>query len=125
LCHSIPETEEIGLFLGQPLRQMGSRLCVSHHWDAQDAAIKSLCQAFIDSTIPASNRAKPRTSLSLPKRDGQVTLLTRSGLYVITAPPESVVGAGAALMMELMKRTKEKPANQAADPTAPSGRGSP
>ena len=77
-------------------------------WDAQDAAIKSLCQAFVDSTIPASNRAKPRTSLSLPKRNAQVTLLTRSGLYVITAPPEPVAAAGAALMLELMKRAKEK-----------------
>jgi len=77
-------------------------------WDAQDAAIKSLCQAFVDSTIPASNRAKPRTSLSLPKRGAQVTLLTRSGLYVITAPPEPVAAAGAALMLELMKRAKEK-----------------
>jgi hypothetical protein len=77
-------------------------------WDAQDAAIKSLCQAFVHSTIPASNRAKPRTSLSLPKRDAQVTLLTRSGLYVITAPPGPVAAAGAALMLELMKRAKEK-----------------
>ncbi len=77
-------------------------------WDAQDAAIKSLCQAFVDSTIPASNRAKPRTSLSLPKRGAQVTLLTRSGLYVITAPPEPLAAAGAALMLELMKRAKEK-----------------
>jgi hypothetical protein len=77
-------------------------------WDAQDAAIKSLCQAFVDSAIPASNRAKPRRSLSLPKRDAQITLLTRSGLYVITAPPEPVVSAGAALMMELMTRAKEK-----------------
>jgi len=93
-------------------------------WDAQDAAIKSLCQAFVDSTIPASNRAKPRTSVSLPKRDAQVTMLTRSGLYVITSPPETVVGAGAALMLELMKRAKEKEANQSIEPTAPSGRGS-
>jgi hypothetical protein len=77
-------------------------------WDAPDAMIKSLCQAFVDSTIPASSRAKPRTSLSLPKRDPQITLLTRSGLYVITVPPEPVVGPGAALMMELMKRAKEK-----------------
>ena len=77
-------------------------------WDAEDAAIKSLCQAFVDATIPASNRAKPRSNLSLPRRDGQVTLLTRSGLYVIKSPPEPVVGAGAALMMELMKRAKAK-----------------
>jgi hypothetical protein len=81
-------------------------------WDAPDATIKGLCQAFVDSAIPASGQAKPRTSLSLPKSDGQVTLLTRSGLYVITAPPAAVVGAGAALMMELIKRTKEDPANK-------------
>ncbi len=81
-------------------------------WDAQDDTIKSLCQAFVDSTIPASKGAKPRTNLSLPKRDGQVTLLTRSGLYVITAPPEPVVGAGAALMLELMKRAREKQTSQ-------------
>jgi hypothetical protein len=30
LCHSIRETEEIGPFFGQPLRQMASTLCVSH-----------------------------------------------------------------------------------------------
>ncbi|HXC02720.1 MAG TPA: hypothetical protein VNU49_08730 [Opitutaceae bacterium] len=77
-------------------------------WDAQDSGIKSLCQAFIDSTIPASSRAKPRTRLSLPKDGAQVTLLTRSGIYVITDPPEPVVGAAAALMIELMKRAKEK-----------------
>ncbi len=77
-------------------------------WDAQDAVIKGMCQSFVDSVIPASNRSKPRTSLSLPKRVAQVTLLTRSGLYVITETPETVIGAGAGLMMELIKRSKEK-----------------
>jgi hypothetical protein len=77
-------------------------------WDAQDPAIKSLGKTFVDSTIPVSNRAKPRTTLSLPKRGAQITLLTRSGLYVIAEPPDSVVGPAAALMIELMKRAKEK-----------------
>jgi hypothetical protein len=31
-------------------------------WDAKDTQIKSLCQAFVDSTITSSNRAKSRTS---------------------------------------------------------------
>jgi hypothetical protein len=93
-------------------------------WDAQDTTIRRLCQAFVDSTIPASNRSKPRNNLSLPKRDTQVTLLTRSGLFVITTPPEPVVNAGAALMLELMKRAKEKPANQTSQPTASTDHGS-
>lgn len=77
-------------------------------WDAEDPTIKAMCQALIDSTIPASSRARPRTSLSLPKGVPQVTMLTRSGPFVIVSPPDSVIGPGAALMMELMKRTKEK-----------------
>jgi hypothetical protein len=77
-------------------------------WDAQDEAVKRLCQALVDSTIPASNRAKPRSSLSLPKRGAQVTMLTRSGNFVITSPPQGVVDAGASLMIELMNRAKEK-----------------
>jgi hypothetical protein len=77
-------------------------------WDQPDPTVKTMCQAFVDSTIPASSQATPRSSLSLPKSGGQVTLLTRSGIYVITDPPEPVVGAGAALMMELMKRAKAK-----------------
>ena len=84
-------------------------------WDAKDAGIKSLCQAFVDSTIPTSNRARPRTVLSLPKGGAQVTLLTRSGPFVIEDPPEPVVGTGAALMFELMKRAKENRANQKGD----------
>jgi len=77
-------------------------------WDAQDATIKDLGRAFINSTISVSNRAKLRASLSLPKGIPQVTLLTRSGAFVVTEPPDAVVGTGAALMMELMKRAKEK-----------------
>lgn len=77
-------------------------------WDSQDPQIKALCRAFIDSTIPLSTRTKPRTSLSLPGHGAQVTLLTRSGIFASPDPPDSVVGAGAALMMEMMKRVKEK-----------------
>lgn len=77
-------------------------------WDQKDAKIKALCQAFVDSTIPASDRAKPRKSLALPKHGSQVTLLTRSGIYAIPNPPEPVVGAGAALMTELMKRAEKR-----------------
>lgn len=76
-------------------------------WDTPDPMIKTLCRALIDSTIPASAGAKPRTSLLLPTRGAQVTLLTRSGNFAITDPPATVVGAGAALMMEMIKRTKE------------------
>ncbi len=76
-------------------------------WDQRDEKIKGLCQAFIDSTIPASNRATPRRSLNLPKSGGQVTLLTRSGIYAIPNPPESAINAGAALMIELMRRASQ------------------
>jgi hypothetical protein len=77
-------------------------------WDKPDDIIKSLCTNFIKSTLPASGSAKPRNGVSLPKTGTQVTLLTRSGNYVITAPPESVMNAGAKLMIELIHRSKEK-----------------
>ncbi|MES2693228.1 MAG: hypothetical protein V4773_07120 [Verrucomicrobiota bacterium] len=76
-------------------------------WDAEDSTIKALCQAFVDSTIPASTQATPRVSLALPRQTIQITLLTRSGIFVISNPPEPVMQAGVTLMMELMKRTKE------------------
>lgn len=77
-------------------------------WDKkEDAGIRALCQGFIDSAVPSGNRAQPRTSLSLPKSGGQVTLLTRSGIYVVKNPPQPVINAGAGLMMELIKRTAE------------------
>jgi hypothetical protein len=77
-------------------------------WDTKDTTVNALCRALIDSTIPVSARARPRTSLSLPTRGGQVTLLTRSGIYVISDPPDSVIGPAAALMTELVKRAQEK-----------------
>jgi hypothetical protein len=79
-------------------------------WDAPDPKVKLLCQALVDSTIPVSSKATPRTSLSLPKRRVQVTMLTRSGPFLITAPPQSVVNAGAALMLELIRRAEEQKA---------------
>lgn len=77
-------------------------------WDQKDEGIRVLCQNFIDSTIPTSSRATPRLSLALPKYGSQVTLLTRSGNFVISNPPDSVIGPAAALMTELIKRSGEK-----------------
>ena len=77
-------------------------------WDTPDITIKALCQAFVDSTIPVSTHAKPRKSLLLPSRGSQATLLTRSGNFVVSDPPDAIIGAGAALMMEMMKRAKEE-----------------
>jgi hypothetical protein len=76
-------------------------------WDAPDPVVKQLCQNLVSSTIPASGAAKPRTTLWLPKRGIQVTLLTRSGAFVIAGLPSGVDVAGAALMKELIKRATE------------------
>jgi len=63
------------------------------------------CYASSD-TSPA---ARPITKdAPTPKSGAQVTLLTRSGMYVISEPPQSVINAGSALMLELMQRVKEK-----------------
>jgi hypothetical protein len=59
-------------------------------WDAPDPGVKQLCQAMVSSTIPASGGAKPRTKLSLPRKGIQVTLLTRSGPFVIAGLPAGV-----------------------------------
>jgi hypothetical protein len=77
-------------------------------WDARDATIKSLCQRLIGSTIPEGPRAVPRQNAMLPKSGTQVTLLTRSGMYVISDSPQSIMAAGSALMLELMQRAKAK-----------------
>jgi hypothetical protein len=61
----------------------------------------------VSSTIPASGGAKPRTILSLPRKGNQVTLLTRSGPFVVAGLPTSVEVAGAALMKELIRRATE------------------
>jgi hypothetical protein len=75
-------------------------------WDKKDVAIQSLCQRLINSTIPESPRAVPRQDTVLPKSGSQVTLLTRSGIYAISEPPQSVIAAGSALMFELMQHAK-------------------
>jgi hypothetical protein len=77
-------------------------------WDARDATIKSLCQRLIGSTIPESPRAVPRQDTMLPKSGTQLTLLTRSGMYAISGPPQSVMTAASALMLELLQRAKAK-----------------
>jgi len=82
-------------------------------WDAPDASIKGLCQALLNSTVPAGSRAKPRTSILLPQSGAQVTLLTRSGIYAISDPPRPVVKAAADLMTELIRRAQESRAGEA------------
>lgn len=95
-------------------------------WDAPNPSVKRLCQALVDSTIPASGRAKPRSSLSLPRRGIQITMLTRSGPFLITDPPKSVIDAGAALMWELIRKAEERKTEEVrierhADPGAQHG----
>jgi hypothetical protein len=87
-------------------------------WDAQDPAVKQLCQGLVDSTVAASRKAKPRTSLSLPKRGIQATMLTRSGPFLIAAPSQAIVNAGGALMLELIRRAEEKAAAAAVSASA-------
>jgi len=74
-------------------------------WDRPDEVIKGLCGALLRSVVPAGSRAKPRLSISLPKSGLHATLLTRSGIYVISDPPESVIKTAAMLMRELIHRT--------------------
>jgi hypothetical protein len=81
-------------------------------WDKPDASIKLLCERLIASTIPETSRAVPRKDTVLPESGTQVTLLTRSGMYVIADPPQSIMSTGSALMLELMKRVKETEANK-------------
>ncbi len=81
-------------------------------WDKTDASMKLLCERLIASTIPESSRAVPRKDTVLPKSGTQVTLLTRSGMYGIAEPPQSIMSTGSALMLELMKRVKESGANR-------------
>lgn len=77
-------------------------------WDVRDVKIDSLCQHLIDSAMPESPRSVPRRDSMLPKSGTQLTLLTRSGMYVISEPSQSVMTAGSALMLELMQRAKAK-----------------
>jgi hypothetical protein len=73
-------------------------------WDTADEKVLGLCAALINSTVPAASKAKPRTSVSLPKSGTQATLLTRSGLYAVPNPPNFVIGPAAGLMNELIRR---------------------
>jgi hypothetical protein len=81
-------------------------------WDKSDTSIKSLCERLIGSTIPEGSHAVLRKDTVLPKSGTQVTLLTRSGMYVIAEPSQGVMTAGLALTLELMRRLKEIEANK-------------
>ena len=78
-------------------------------WDRPDEVIGALCRTLLQSAASAGSQAKPRSSVALPKSGIQLTLLTRSGIYVISNPPGPVVQAAAVLMSELIKRAKAAP----------------
>jgi len=84
-------------------------------WDKPDEIINRMCQTMLNSSAQAGARAKPRLSLLLPKSGIQVTLLTRSGIYAISDPPEPVVKAAASLMRELIRRVNSS--REQTDPT--------
>jgi len=77
-------------------------------WDKPDATVLSLCRVLIESTAPIRSRATPRTNALLPTSGTQITLLTRSGMYVIPAPTEPVTRAALGLMTELIRQATEK-----------------
>jgi hypothetical protein len=89
-------------------------------WDVREPTVQRLCQALVDATIAVSRGAKLRTSLSLPKRGVQATMLTRSGPYLVAEPSQGVMDAGAALMTELIRRAQEKKAVEQAGTAAAS-----
>jgi hypothetical protein len=76
-------------------------------WDARDEAVTTLCRGFIASSVSVGAQAKPRRGLSLPKQGAQLTLLTRSGPYIVTEIPPTVMKPASALMVELMHRAKQ------------------
>ena len=76
--------------------------------DPPDDSIKSLCERLISTTVRDSARVAPRPDTTLPKSGTQVTILTRSGMYVIVEPSASIMNAGSALLLELIKRSKDK-----------------
>jgi hypothetical protein len=75
-------------------------------WDAPDPTIGALGRNMIDATIPPSPGIRPRATLALPREKPQVTLLTRSGNYVLVGPPQKVLDASTALMLGLTSRNK-------------------
>lgn len=73
-------------------------------WDRPDEVIGALCRALLQSAALAGSQAKPRSSVALPQSGIQLTMLTRSGIYVISNPPGPVVQSAAVLMNEMIKR---------------------
>lgn len=75
-------------------------------WDRPDETITALCHALSRAAATAGAQATPRLSVALPQSGMQLTLLTRSGNYVITDPPESSIKVAAVLMNELIQRAQ-------------------
>lgn len=76
-------------------------------WDARDETLAILSRAFIAASVSVGSQAKPRIDVSLPRQGTQLTLLTRSGPYVVTEVPPNVMKPASALMFELMRRAKQ------------------
>jgi hypothetical protein len=116
-----PGTEVLGVVLEVPMRdgydtlaayQDGSARYLNFSgsaifWDARDETIATLCRGFIAAGASAGTQAKPRNDISLPKSGTQLTLLTRSGPYVIAGVPPIAMKAASALMIELTHRAKQ------------------
>ena len=75
-------------------------------WDRPDVTIRELCQKLLGAAAADGARAKPRTSVALPRFGMQATLLTRSGMFAIPSPAQGIVGPAQRLMMELIGRAK-------------------
>lgn len=75
-------------------------------WDRPDETITALCHALSRSAATAGAQARPRLSVALPQGGMQMTLLTRSGNYVIANPPDSSIKVAAVLMNELIQRAQ-------------------
>ena len=75
-------------------------------WDRPDEMMSALGGVLFQSAASAGSRAKPRPSVALPVSGIQLTLLTRSGIYLVANPPTRIVQAAAALMNELIQRAK-------------------
>jgi hypothetical protein len=86
--------------------QDGSARYLNFSGKAPDETIKGLCLTLLGSSVPTDSKTKARSNLSLPRSGIQVTLLTRSGAYLIQSPSQQIGKVAGALMAELIRRTK-------------------
>lgn len=87
-------------------------------WDLPDDILKFRLQALILAARDdaAKGKARVRQNLLLPTSEAQLTLLTRSGPYVITEPSTTVLAKGADVVQELIKRNEAEAGKQKKQP---------